>query len=98
MTNEEVRRAYQSEKAQEFEQQLAAAKEAQQAYLDSEQYKKDVWEAGEKRFAAKAKREGWTYTKRPYPNEAKVQAEAQQARMAEIEKLETRLKELKGEL
>lgn len=76
-------RELQAEALKEREKELADLQAKHEAYLQSEKHLRDVWEAGEKRWLAKAQREGWHYTPKPFPSS--------NDKLAEIEK---QLKEL----
>ncbi len=77
--------------------ELAKGKEEYEAYLQSEQHERDVWEQQQDLWEAKAKREGWNYTRQPFIGalERKQMAEAEKQR--QIAELEEKLKTLKGE-
>ncbi len=77
--------------------ELAKGKEEYEAYLQSGQHERDVWEQQQDLWEAKAKREGWNYTRQPFIGalERKQMAEAEKQR--QIAELEEKLKTLKGE-
>lgn len=50
----------------------------------TEERKKKMWECTEARWAKKAKKEGWSYTPKPYISEAERQAAARQERIAAL--------------
>lgn len=68
-------------------------KEEPQVWL-TEERKRTIHEQAEKRWAAKAKKEGWQYTPKPYVSEAERQAAARRQR---IEDLKQELKQLMSE-
>lgn len=68
-------------------------KEEPQVWL-TEERKRTIHEQAEKRWAAKAKKEGWQYTPKPYVSEAERQAAARRQR---IKDLKQELKQLMSE-
>lgn len=58
-------------------------KEEPQVWL-TEERKRNIHEQAEKRWAAKAKKEGWQYTPKPYVSEAEKQAAARRERIAAL--------------
>lgn len=62
-------RQLQAEALEARHKELAELEAKHKAYLQSEKHLRDVWEAGEKRWIAKAQREGWHYTPKPFPSE-----------------------------
>ena len=66
----------------------------EQKVLLSEERRKSMWERTEARWAKKAKKEGWSYTPKPYISEAERQAAARRQR---IEDLKQELKQLMSE-
>lgn len=58
-------------------------KEEPQVWL-TEERKRHIHEQAEKRWAAKAKKEGWQYTSKPYVSEAERQAAARRERIAAL--------------
>ena len=96
MTQDEARRAYQEEKAQEWKEDLERSKKELEEYHASEEHQRHVHEAQEKRWVEKAKREGWKYTPKPFVGalERQQMAEAEKQRL--IAELEEKLKALKG--
>lgn len=60
----------------------------------TEERKRNIHEQAEKRWAAKAKKEGWQYKPKPYVSEAERQAAARRQR---IEDLKQELKQLMSE-
>lgn len=50
----------------------------------NEERKKSVWERAEARWAAKAKKEGWQYTPKPYVSETEKKAAARRERIAAL--------------
>ena len=50
----------------------------------TEERKRNIHEQAEKRWAAKAKKEGWQYQPKPYVSEAERQAAARRERIAAL--------------
>lgn len=96
MTKEQLK-AYQQEQIANRQAELEQAQRERKAYLESEQYLKDQWEAQENRWAKKAAREGWCYTKRPFVSSLQRQQRAEGEKKEKIAFLEEQLKALKGE-
>lgn len=67
-------------------------------YLESEQYQRDVWEAGQDAWEQKAKKEGWAYTRKPFISAADRQRMVQQTKEQEIAYLQEKLAALKGDV
>lgn len=87
----------QAENLAQRQAELAKGKEEYEAYLQSEQHERDIWEQQQDLWEAKAKKEGWHYTRQPFIGalERKQMAEAEKQR--QIAELEEKLKALKGE-
>lgn len=67
------------------------------AYLRSEDYKRDLWEATEDSFEKKFKAMGKPYTRRPYISDAQKREEAEAARKERISSLKAELVDLLNE-
>lgn len=80
----------------DFNERLEAAQQEQTEYLKSEEYKREVWEKDQDRWEAKARREGWHYTRRPFVGALERQQQADQARLREIAELKERLAKLES--
>ena len=85
---------YQQEAIAKRQAELDAAKEKRDAYLESEQYLRDQWEAQENRWAEKATREGWSYEKKPFVSALQRQQAEEQAIRQEVAYLKEKLAEL----
>lgn len=85
-----------AQKSPKTVQDYAAATAEEMAYRQSEEYQRKQWEADQKRWLDKARREGWTYTPRPFVGALERQQQAEEARKREIAELEERLAALKG--
>lgn len=80
----------------DFFERLEAAQQEQTEYLKSEEYKREVWEKDQDQWEAKARREGWHYTRRPFDGALERQQQADQARLREIAELKERLAKLES--
>lgn len=85
---------YQKEVLAKRKAELGAAQAEMDAYLESEQYLKDQWEASEQRWAQKAAKEGWNYQKRPFVSALQRQQAEEQATRQEIAYLKEKLAKL----
>ena len=90
-------RAYQGESIAKRKAELEQQQKEYEDYLQSEQYQRDLWEHQQDLWKKKAKKEGWTYTRRPFISAADRQRMEQQTKEQEIAYLEEKLKTLKGE-
>lgn len=77
-------------------QDYAAATAEEMAYRQSEEYKRKQWEADQDRWEAKARREGWSYTRKPFIGALERQQQAELAKQREIAELKERLAKLEG--
>jgi len=90
----EALRNYQSESLKKQKEELERKQAEYQNYLESEQYQKDIWEAGQDRWERKARKEGWTYKRVPFVSSQEKQAQAENARLQRISTLKEELKSL----
>jgi hypothetical protein len=72
----------------------AAAEEME--YRQSEAYQREQWEKEQDRWEAKAKREGWSYTRKPFIGALERQKQAELAKQREIAELKEKLAKLEG--
>lgn len=91
MTERETRMAYQAEQAAKQKADFEKRMEDQEAYMQSEEYLRDQHDAYEKLWAAKAQKEGWQYTPKPFKGALQRKQESEQQREAEIAYLKERL-------
>ncbi len=76
--------------------ELAQAQEERAAYLESEQHERDAHEHYQDLWAAKAKKEGWTYKREPFVSAADRQRMAEEAKQREIAYLKEKLSKLEA--
>lgn len=98
MSNLETIRRYQAERMAERQAELDTAQKEMDEYLNSEQYERDKWEKYEDYWEAKARKEGWTYTRKPFVSALQRQAANDLKTREEIAHLEEKIRMLKGEL
>ena len=72
----------------------AAETAKEMEYRQSEEYQRKQWEAEQDRWEAKARREGWHFTRRPFVGALERQQQAELARQREIAELKERLAKL----
>lgn len=65
--------------------------QAEMAYRQTEAYQREQWERQQDRWARKAKKEGWTYQRKPFVGALERQQQAEQAKQREIAELKERL-------
>lgn len=75
-------------------QDYAQATAEEMAYRQSEEYQRKQWEADQDRWEAKAKKEGWHYSRRPFIGALERQQQAELAKQREIAELKERLAKL----
>ena len=90
-SNLESIRLYQQESLQQRKAELEKAQTEYEEYLQSEKYQKDLWESGQDYWERKAKKEGWTYTRKPFVSAADRQRMEQEAKEQEIAFLKEKL-------
>lgn len=66
------------------------------AYRQTDAYQRERWERQQDLFEAKARREGWKYTRKPFVGAIERQQQAEQAKQREIAQLKERLAELES--
>ena len=88
---------YQKESLAQRQAELAKGKEEYEAYLQSEQHERDIWEQQQDLWEAKAKKEGWHYTRKPFIGALERQQIAEAEKKRQIAELEEKLKSLKAE-
>ncbi|MCR4582241.1 MAG: hypothetical protein K5764_01615 [Prevotella sp.] len=88
--------SYQKEVLARRKAELEAAQAEMDAYLESEQYLKDQWDANEERWAKKAAREGWHYEPKPFVSALQRQQAEEQATRQEIAYLKEKLEKLEN--
>lgn len=93
MTKEELR-AHQTKTIKERQAELEKLQQEQEDYLQSEQYQRDCWEHYQDHWEQKAKKEGWTYERKPFVSAADRQRMAEQAKQQEIAFLQEKIKAL----
>ena len=89
-------RQHQAERAQEWAENLEKSKQEYEKYLASEEYERDQWEANEERWAKKAAKEGWHYTKKPFVTALDRQRAEENARKQEIAYLKEKIAQLES--
>lgn len=94
----EALRQHQSESAKKRKEDLEKAQEEQEKYLESEQYKRDVWEAGQDAWERKAKKEGWTYERKPFIGAIERKRMEQQTKEQEIAYLREKISQLESDM
>ncbi len=90
-------RQIQAENIAKRQAELAKGKEEYEAYLQSEQHERDIWEHQQDLWEAKAKKEGWHYTRKPFIGALERQQIAEAEKKRQIAELEEKLKSLKAE-
>lgn len=88
--------SYQKEVLARRKAELEAAQAEMDAYLESEQYLKDQWDANEERWAKKAAREGWHYEPKPFVSALQRQQAEEQATKQEIAFLKEKIAKLEN--
>ena len=63
----------------------------QMAYRQTEAYQREQWERQQDQWERKAKKEGWTYKRKPFIGALERQQQAEQAKQREIAELKERL-------
>lgn len=96
MTERETRMAFQAEQAAKQKADFERRQQEHQNYLESEEYQRDQHDAYEKLWAAKAQKEGWQYTPKPFKGALQRKQESEQQREAEIAYLKERLAQLEN--
>ena len=81
----------------EFMTRLKDSQDEQKRFLESEEHQKELWDAREKRWYLKAKKEGREYTPRPFVTSAEKKAQEEFKRQKRIEELKGELRELLNE-
>lgn len=94
MNQIELIRKHQKEQAAKWSENLKEMQKEDEAFMNSEEYRRQVWESQEERWAKKAKKEGWHYVKKPFIGEAEIQAQADEARKQRIASLKSELRQL----
>lgn len=84
----------QSDSAKQWMADLERKKKEQLDYMNSEEYKRKMWESQQDQWEKKAKKEGWHYERKPYVSESQVQAQKEQDRQNKIASLKAELREL----
>lgn len=77
-------------------QDYAAETAKEMEYRQSEEYQRKQWEADQDRWEAKARKEGWHFTRRPFVGALERQQQAELAKQREIAELKERLAKLEG--
>lgn len=88
-------RAHQGESIAKRKAELEQSQKEYEEYLASEQYQRDLWEHNQDLWEKKAKKEGWTYTRKPFISAADRKRIAQQTKEQEIAYLEEKIASLK---
>ena len=96
-SNVDYIRQYQKESIRKRQEELAAAQEEYEAYLESEEYERELWNAKEERWAKSYAKKGLHYEKKPFISALQRKQMQEQAKQEEIAHLEEKLKALKGE-
>ncbi len=91
MTEREVRITYQQEQLAQRQAELEAAQKANEEYMQTEAYEREQHERYEDMWEAKAKREGFAYTRKPFIGALERAQQAEQAKQREIAALKERL-------
>lgn len=95
--NREELKTYQQEQIANRQAELERSQKEHEEYLASEQYQRDQWEAQQDRWEAKARKEGWHYTRQPFISSLQRQQMAEGEKKEKIAFLEEQLKLLKGD-
>ncbi len=74
----------------------AAETAKEMAYRQSEEYNRKQWEAEQDRWEAKAKKEGWHYSRRPFIGALERAQQAEEAKQRRIAELREELERLEG--
>ncbi len=91
-------RLSQKESLKRRQEQLTAAQKEYQNYLDSEEFERDQWEKYEDLWEAKAKKEGWTYIRKPFITAEERKRRADEAKQREIARLREKLAQLEKDV
>ena len=97
MDIKEQLRAYQGESLKKRKAELEQNQKEFEAYLESEEFERDQWNAKEERWAKSFAKKGLHYEKKPFISALQRKQMQEQARQEEIAHLEEKLKALKGE-
>lgn len=81
--------------ANEFFKKLEKDKQDQLDYMESEEYKREMWEHQQDQWEKKAQKEGWHYQRKPFVSALDRQAAANQRKKEQIAELEEKLRLLK---
>lgn len=90
-------RQHQREKLEQRKEQQAKAREEQERYLQSEDRKRDSWEAMERFWKRKAAHEGFKHTEQPFVSAQDRARMAEEKKQEEIAFLRERLSELESQ-
>ncbi len=88
----EALRNYQKESLNKRKEELDRQQAEYQAFLESEDYQREIWEKGQDRWEQKAKKEGWHYTRVPFVSQREKQEQAENARLQRVSALKEELK------
>lgn len=88
----EALRNYQKESLNKRKEELDRQQAEYQAFLESEDYQREIWENGQDRWEQKAKKEGWHYTRVPFVSQREKQEQAENARLQRVSALKEELK------
>ncbi len=81
--------------ANDFLKKLEKDKQDQLDYMESEEYKREMWEHQQDQWEKKAKKEGWHYIRKPFVSALDRQEAADQRKKEQIAELEEKLRLLK---